>query len=65
MDTLTTSFRDDPPISGLPEIGNFSLLRSAKADLSGRARNPYAAAPGLWIPGSLATLAPRNDREQP
>src|SRR5665213_1774354 len=26
-----------------------------------RTRNPYSAALGLWIPGSLALLAPRND----
>ena len=30
----------------------------------GRARNPYSAAPGLWIPGSLALLAPRNDKSE-
>jgi hypothetical protein len=28
---------------------------------SERARNPCAAAPGLWIPGSRASPAPRND----
>jgi hypothetical protein len=27
------------------------------------ARNPYSVALGLWIPGSLAALAPRNDAE--
>jgi hypothetical protein len=29
-----------------------------------RARNPYSAAPGLWIPGSRPSAAPRNDGER-
>src|SRR5690348_18503738 len=29
-----------------------------------RTRNPYAAARGLWIPGSRASLAPRNDKSK-
>src|SRR5258708_1810852 len=36
-------------------------LRSAIADLRRRARNPYSRS-WLWIPGSLVSLAPRNDR---
>src|ERR1700676_2993261 len=35
-------------------------LRSAIADLRPQARNPYSPR-GLWIPGSLVSLAPRND----
>src|SRR3954451_2176003 len=35
-------------------------LRSAIADLRRQARNPYSRW-WLWIPGSLAVLAPRND----
>src|SRR5260370_30844699 len=35
-------------------------LRSAIADLRRQARNPYSRW-RLWIPGSLALLAPRND----
>jgi hypothetical protein len=38
----------------------FSL--SFRDDAKRRARNPYSAALGLWIPGSLAALAPRNDK---
>src|SRR5882724_6109021 len=35
-------------------------LRSAIADLRRQARNPYSRS-WLWIPGSLVSLAPRND----
>src|ERR1700682_5724961 len=35
-------------------------LRSAIADLRRQAWNPYSLS-WLWIPGSLAALAPRND----
>src|SRR6202022_1547493 len=37
-----------------------SLSKSATADLRRQARNPYSPR-GLWIPGSLVSLAPRND----
>src|SRR6266478_3729733 len=37
-----------------------SLSKSATADLDAQARNPYSLQ-GLWIPGSLVSLAPRND----
>src|SRR5947208_11122591 len=47
------------PNPGLPEFGNI-LSKSATADLDARARNPYSRS-WLWIPGSLASLAPRND----
>jgi hypothetical protein len=38
-------------------------LSSFREGAKRRARNPYSAALGLWIPGSLAALAPRNDPE--
>src|SRR6266849_9875280 len=37
-----------------------SLSKSATADLDAQARNPYSRS-WLWIPGSLVSLAPRND----
>src|SRR6266481_603717 len=37
-----------------------SLSKSATADLDAQARNPYSRW-WLWIPGSLVSLAPRND----
>ena len=37
-----------------------SLSKSATADLDAQARNPYSRS-WLWVPGSLASLAPRND----
>jgi hypothetical protein len=37
-----------------------SLSKSATADLDAQARNPYSLS-WLWIPGSFASLTPRND----
>ena len=38
------------------------LFPSFRDGAKRRTRNPYSAALGLWIPGSLAALAPRNDK---
>src|SRR5260221_4557425 len=40
-----------------------SLSKSAIADLDAQARNPYSRS-WLWIPGSLVSLAPRNDARE-
>jgi hypothetical protein len=48
------------PNSGLPEFGYIICPSRQQPTWMAQARNPYSRW-CLWIPGSLASLAPRND----
>src|SRR6266852_9942133 len=49
-----------PPISGLPEIGTRCPSR-LQPTWSAASPESITTGLGLWIPGSLAALGPRND----
>ena len=62
---LQGKYRGDPQRGGAGTRGSGVKTTSSFRDAAKRrARNPYSAAQGLWIPGSRASLAPRNDRKR-
>src|SRR5712671_7149047 len=51
------------PTSGLPEFGKYECPSRQQPTWTAQARNPYSRS-WLWIPGSLVSLAPRNDERK-